>query len=154
MDNEGNDSSSDDSYTGGFEFRRRKKRPHEEASKMPTIIISDLESETECASEESIDKIKTVTRCKQLLNYNNMETDNGDKEKSEEDDLCALKDALEAVILFQGLSEYQKKLMFQNLKNLGAETIKELIDEWKELNVEELNLNIKKQTFFTKFANA
>ncbi|KAG7548804.1 hypothetical protein ISN44_As12g039560 [Arabidopsis suecica] len=141
MVNEGNDSSSDNSYSGGFEFRRRKKPRHvEEAFKMQTIVISY--KETEQAFEESTDKTKTED---ELVSYNNLEIDN---------DLCVLKDVLEAVTSFQGLSQYQKNLMFQKLKNLGAETIKEFIDEWKALSVEELHLNIKKETLFAKFVKA
>ncbi|CAE6202699.1 unnamed protein product [Arabidopsis arenosa] len=147
---EGNDCSSDDSYSGGFEFRRRKKPRHvEEAFKMQTIVISY--KETEQAFEESIYKTKTED---ELVSYNNLEIDNDDKETSEEDDMCVLKVVLEAVASFQGLSQYQKNLMFQKLKNLGAETIKEFIDEWKALNVEELHLNIKKETLFAKFVKA
>ncbi|CAL9223944.1 unnamed protein product [Arabidopsis halleri] len=119
---------------------------------MQTIVISDSYTETEQAFEESIDKTKTED---ELVSYkNNLEINKGEKEKSEEDDLCVLQDALEAATSFQGLSQYQKNLMFQNLKNLGAETIKEFIDEWKALNVEELHLNIKKETLFAKFAKA
>lgn len=68
---EENDCSSDDSYSGGFEFRRRKKHRHEEeAFKMQTIVISDSYTETEQAFEESIDKTKTVSVFSSLLYVN------------------------------------------------------------------------------------
>ncbi|XP_019086366.1 PREDICTED: GLABROUS1 enhancer-binding protein-like 1 [Camelina sativa] len=147
------DTSSDDSYPCSYEFRPRDKRRREDE-----IIISDdsdANIETNCASEGSIEHTKNEH---EEVSHNDMEVVKGDKEKKsdEEDDLCVLKEALEAAVTtsFQGLSQYQKNLMFQNLKNLGAETRKELTDGWKELSVEVLRLNAKKQTFFAKFANA
>ncbi|XP_010436863.1 PREDICTED: GLABROUS1 enhancer-binding protein-like 1 [Camelina sativa] len=129
----------------------------EQELKTPEIIISDdsdTKTETNCASEESIEYTKNEED--EETSHNDMEVDKEKTDEEEEDDLYVLKDALEAAVTtsFQGLSQYQKNLMFQNLKNLGAETRKELTDGWKELNAEVLRLNAKKQTFFAKFANA
>ncbi|KAG7573818.1 GLABROUS1 enhancer-binding protein family [Arabidopsis suecica] len=81
---------------------------------------------------------------------------NGEKEKSEEDgvvELGVLQEVLKADNFFQSLGRYQQKLLLQNLENIGAEKRKELIDEWKALFVEELQLSIKKLTFTAKLAN-
>ncbi|XP_020884572.1 GLABROUS1 enhancer-binding protein-like 3 isoform X4 [Arabidopsis lyrata subsp. lyrata] len=80
----------------------------------------------------------------------------GEKDKSEEDgvvELGVLQEVLKADTFFQSLGRYQQKLLLQNLENIGAEKRKELIDEWKALFVEELQLSIKKLTFTAKLAN-
>lgn len=92
------------------------------------------------------------------VSYTRMKIDNGEKENGDEDgveDLCVLENALEAATTsFRGLSKFQKKMMFGNLKKLGVKKRRELSDEWKALVVEELQLNIKKQTFAAELANA
>ncbi|CAE6009790.1 unnamed protein product [Arabidopsis arenosa] len=84
-------------------------------------------------------------------------TDNGTtagKESHDDDDeLLAVRDAFEAVML-QGLSDYQKKLQLEKLMNLGTGKRRELSDEWKALCVEERKLNIKKLRFSAKLAEA
>ncbi|CAE6032688.1 unnamed protein product [Arabidopsis arenosa] len=88
-----------------------------------------------------------------------IEIDNGEQEMSEEDDVDELgdmEDTLDSGISFHSLDNngrYQQKLLLQNLENIGAEKRKELIDEWKALFVEELQLSIKKLTFTAKLAN-
>ncbi|CAH2059091.1 unnamed protein product [Thlaspi arvense] len=82
-----------------------------------------------------------------------METDKGEKEKSEEE-LYALQDALEATTLFQSLGRYQQKYLLGKLKKLGAQRRRELTDEWKALLAEELSLYSKKLTLSAKLAEA
>lgn len=79
-----------------------------------------------------------------------MEIDNGDKEESEEDELCVLQDALDATSSFSG---YQQKLLLDNLKKLNAEKRRELSDEWKAFLHEKMQLNIKKLIFAAKLAS-
>ncbi|KAG7572237.1 GLABROUS1 enhancer-binding protein family [Arabidopsis suecica] len=87
-------------------------------------------------------------------------TDNGINENgaakttdNDDDELLAVRDAFEAVML-QGLSDYQKKLQLEKLMNLGTGKRRELSDEWKALCVEERKLNIKKLRFSAKLAEA
>ncbi|CAE6203067.1 unnamed protein product [Arabidopsis arenosa] len=74
--------------------------------------------------------------------------DDGEKEKCE--DLNVLQDALEVVASFPSLGIYQQKSLLQNLKNLGATQRKKLTDEWKALLAEDMQLGIKKQSFYAK----
>ncbi|WZZ71718.1 hypothetical protein YC2023_083088 [Brassica napus] len=81
-----------------------------------------------------------------------------DKDKSEElgvmDEFDALQDALEASTSFQILGKTQQKMLFQNLKTLGAQRRKELAGEWKSLLNEEMELHMKKLTFFAQLSCA
>lgn len=80
---------------------------------------------------------------------------NGEKEKSEEDGvdvLGVLQEILKADTFFQSLGKYQKKLLLQNLENVGVERRRELIYEWKALFVEELHLITKKLNFSAKLS--
>ncbi|KAL1206028.1 GLABROUS1 enhancer-binding protein-like 2 [Cardamine amara subsp. amara] len=74
--------------------------------------------------------------------------------KSDEDyELCGVQDAFETM-MSQGLSDYQKKLLLENLMNLETGKRRELSNEWKALCVEETKLNIKKFRFSAKLAEA
>ncbi|KAG7544093.1 GLABROUS1 enhancer-binding protein family [Arabidopsis thaliana x Arabidopsis arenosa] len=74
--------------------------------------------------------------------------DDGEKDKCE--DLNVLQDALEVAAAFPSLGIYQQKSLLRNLKNLGATQRKKLTDEWKALLGEDMQLGIKKQSFYAK----
>ncbi|EOA17903.1 hypothetical protein CARUB_v10006312mg [Capsella rubella] len=136
----GSNDTSSDSYSGGYVFRLRDKRKRR-------ALRLYAETQTKPASEETIEFTKNEDE--EVISSNDMDEDEeSDKEKSEDDDLCVLKDLLEAVATTQGISQYQKSLMFRNSNNLGAETRKELIDAWKEFSAVVLRLmNVKKRKF-------
>ena len=77
-----------------------------------------------------------------------------DKDKSEElggmDEFDALQDALEASTSFQSVGKTKQKMLFQDLKTLGAQRRKELAGEWKALLNEEMELHMKKLTLLPK----
>ncbi|CAH8277751.1 unnamed protein product [Arabidopsis lyrata] len=75
-------------------------------------------------------------------------SDDGEKEKCE--DLNVLQEALEVAASFLRLGNYQQKWLLRNLKNLGATQRKELTDEWNALVAEDMQLCIKKQSFYAK----
>ncbi|XP_023635168.1 GLABROUS1 enhancer-binding protein-like 3 isoform X2 [Capsella rubella] len=78
--------------------------------------------------------------------------DDGEIDKSE--DLNVLQEALEVAASFQSFGKYQQKSLLRNLKNLGATQRKELTDEWKALLAEEMQLSVKKQSFYAKLVTA
>ncbi|KAG7544094.1 GLABROUS1 enhancer-binding protein family [Arabidopsis thaliana x Arabidopsis arenosa] len=75
-------------------------------------------------------------------------SDDGEKEKCE--DLNVLQEALDVAASFLRLGNYQQKWLLRNLKNLGATQRKELTDEWNALVAEDMQLCIKKQSFYAK----
>ncbi|KAL1221931.1 GLABROUS1 enhancer-binding protein-like 3 [Cardamine amara subsp. amara] len=159
MVSQSDDDSSSYSSSNRFEIRFRDKSTHsshltnmQEVFKLSMPLSADQETKL-----TSHDKTKEDAICAghERVSYTNVD----EKEKNEEDgvdDLCVLENALEAATTtsFQGLSKFHKKLMFGNLKKLGVKRRRELSDEWKALVVEELQLNIKKQTFAGELANS
>ncbi|XP_010436055.1 PREDICTED: GLABROUS1 enhancer-binding protein-like 3 [Camelina sativa] len=79
-------------------------------------------------------------------------TDDGEKDKSE--DLNVLQEALEVAASFRSLGNHQQRSLLRNLKNLGATQRKELTHEWKALLAQDMQLGIKKQSFYAKLVNA
>ncbi|XP_013593965.1 PREDICTED: uncharacterized protein LOC106302008 isoform X2 [Brassica oleracea var. oleracea] len=124
-----------------------------ELFRLSTIIWAKNETE-DTFSENRQDQAKDVPLVKQKrVNDTRM-----DKDKSEElgvmDEFDALQDALEASTSFQILGKTQQKMLFQNLKTLGAQRRKELAGEWKSLLNEEMELHMKKLTFFAQLSCA
>ncbi|XP_010464408.1 PREDICTED: GLABROUS1 enhancer-binding protein-like isoform X2 [Camelina sativa] len=76
-----------------------------------------------------------------------------EEDGSADDELCALKDALEAT-MFQHIGNYAQKQMLQKLKTIKAKERKELSGEWKSLLAQEALLKSKKYSFTAKLANA
>ncbi|CAL9223984.1 unnamed protein product, partial [Arabidopsis halleri] len=74
--------------------------------------------------------------------------DDGEKEKCE--DLNVLQEAFQVATSFRRLGNYQQKSLLRNLKNLGDTPRKELTDEWNALVAEDMQLGIKKQSFYAK----
>ncbi|XP_010450559.1 PREDICTED: GLABROUS1 enhancer-binding protein-like 3 [Camelina sativa] len=77
--------------------------------------------------------------------------DDGEKDKSE--DLNVLQEALEMAASFRSLGSYQQRSLLRNLKNIGDTQRKELTDEWKALLAQDMQLGIKKQSFYAKLVN-
>lgn len=81
------------------------------------------------------------------------EESHDDDGTTDADELCAVQDAFET-LLSQGLSDFKKKFLLEKLMKLGTGKRKELSNDWKELCVEEIKLNIKKLRFSAKLAEA
>ncbi|CAL9223982.1 unnamed protein product, partial [Arabidopsis halleri] len=116
------------------------------------------EKETERAYEENKGQTKENVPCaeRERTSNANTEINNGEKEKNEVDgvdDLSVLLGALEAATSFQSLNENLQKFLRRNMKNVGANQRKELIDEWKTLLADDMQLDIKKLTFSAKIVN-
>ncbi|KAL1225610.1 GLABROUS1 enhancer-binding protein-like 1 [Cardamine amara subsp. amara] len=146
MVSESDDDSSSDSSSNRFEIRFRDNTTHSShLTRMQEVFkLSMPLSVDQQKASASHDKTKD-----ERVSYTTVD----EKEKNKEDgvdDLCVLENALEAATT----TSFQKKLMFGNLKKLGVKKRRELSDEWKALVVEELRLNIKKQTFAGELANS
>ncbi|XP_020873199.1 GLABROUS1 enhancer-binding protein-like 3 isoform X2 [Arabidopsis lyrata subsp. lyrata] len=118
---------------------------HDEQVFKLSKILWGTEKETNFAYEE--DQIKEES----------LKIDDGEKDKCEEDgmdDLRLLQEALVLAASFQSLGNNQRKSLLQNLRNVGATQRKELKDDWKALLAEEMQLDIKKQSFYAKLVNA
>ncbi|CAF2167225.1 unnamed protein product [Brassica napus] len=120
-----------------------------ELFRLSTIIWAKNETE-DASSENRQDQAKDVP----LVEQKQVNDTRIDKDKSEElggmDEFDALQDALEASTSFQSVGKTQQKMLFQNLKTLGAQRRKELAGEWKALLNEEMELHMQKLTFLAK----
>ncbi|KAG7569370.1 GLABROUS1 enhancer-binding protein family [Arabidopsis thaliana x Arabidopsis arenosa] len=120
------------------------------------VSIEIDNGEQEMSEEDDVDELGDMEDTLDSgISFHSLDN-NCEKEKSEEDgvvELGVLQEVLKADTFFQSLGRYQQKSLLQNLENIGAEKRKELIDEWKALFVEELQLSIKKLTFTAKLAN-
>ncbi|CAH8277752.1 unnamed protein product [Arabidopsis lyrata] len=126
---------------------------HDEQVFKLSKILWGTEKETNFAYEE--DQIKEDVSC--AVQEESLKIDDGEKDKCEEDgmdDLRLLQEALVLAASFQSLGNNQRKSLLQNLRNVGATQRKELKDDWKALLAEEMQLDIKKQSFYAKLVNA
>ncbi|VVA96848.1 unnamed protein product [Arabis nemorensis] len=132
------------------------KFPYEKVDKCVENEAGEKESEEDEAltngnpEENDDDKLPSDNVDKHMDNETGGK---GNEEDGAEDEVCALKDALETT-MFQHSSRYAEKMMLQKLRTLGSKERKELSDEWKALLVQELQLKSKKQSFAGKLANA
>ncbi|WZZ04951.1 GLABROUS1 enhancer-binding protein-like 3 [Brassica napus] len=126
-----------------------------ELFRLSTIIWAKNETE-DASSENRQDQAKVLVLNKDvpLVEQKQVNDTRIDKDKSEElggmDEFDALQDALEASTSFQSVGKTQQKMLFQNLKTLGAQRRKELAGEWKALLNEEMELHMQKLTFLAK----
>ncbi|KAJ4903728.1 GLABROUS1 enhancer-binding protein-like 2 [Raphanus sativus] len=118
------------------------------------VVVQDTmfnNKSTEIAGVEKDERVEIGEKKRRYEVMVNAERDQ-EGEGDGVDEFCDLREVLEMGTLFQSLGGYEKKMLVQNLKNLGAQRRKELTDEWKSLLDEELRLKIKKQSFSTKLA--
>ncbi|EOA18984.1 hypothetical protein CARUB_v10007629mg [Capsella rubella] len=87
-----------------------------------------------------------------VVGNENTKIDNVEEEDGA-DDLCVIKNALEAAASYRSLSEDLRKVLFRKLKNVGADRRKELADGWKALFAADMELDIKKRDFFAMLLN-
>ncbi|CAL9234061.1 unnamed protein product [Arabidopsis halleri] len=119
-----------------------------------TQIAQQSESEEEMLKEhEEVTNTEPINENGVAKTTEKGTTAGKESHDDDDDELCAVRDAFEAV-MSQGLSDYQKKLQLDKLINLGTGKRRELSDEWKALCVEERRLNIKKLRFSAKLAEA
>ncbi|CAA7045960.1 unnamed protein product [Microthlaspi erraticum] len=87
----------------------------------------------------------------ELLNEKNVavESDFEDSNATDADELCAVRDAFEALVMMSpDLYDDQKRMQLERLMNLGAGERKELSDGWKALLDEQVKFEMMKLSFF------
>ncbi|ESQ47438.1 hypothetical protein EUTSA_v10027771mg [Eutrema salsugineum] len=111
--------------------------------------VNENEAEKSNSDGKSLPEAVGVDKTAEHKTDGNENHDNED----DADDLCSVQDAFETM-MWKGLTDYQKKLQIEKLKNIRTGKRKELSSEWKALCAEELNLNIKKLRLCANLAEA
>ncbi|XP_024014511.1 GLABROUS1 enhancer-binding protein-like 3 [Eutrema salsugineum] len=158
--------SSDDSTSDCFEIRRnsnvnkpfpwspltRKHEDDEVISGTEAMLRRRKQPKTTMAfvSSSSTRKIIWAKNATESASNENMQ----DQAKKNVPCVEQEQDALEAAASFRSLEKNQQKMKLENLENLGAQRIYELLDEWNALINEEKQLIFKKLIFSAKLANA
>ncbi|KAL1224333.1 GLABROUS1 enhancer-binding protein-like 3 [Cardamine amara subsp. amara] len=144
------------------EIDNAEKEKNEETGLYELHVLQEIvEAQPSFASVENSNQPKNVP-CVEQENRDvpseelkRVEIDNAEKEKSQEAGLNeqhVLQEIVEAQPSLKNLGKFQQKLLLADLGKLEVEKKHELIDEWKALVVEELQLDAKKKSFSAKLA--